>query len=105
MTPTETYSGALGGYDQRTDVCSSLCDATPTIPFTDELGFEIHWCHDCYHKPCGHCGAQITDDRNKRKGLCQECRDSISQWTPPFDQDSDAFEDQHSDTQQPLAGD
>lgn len=63
----------------RTDRCGVFCDAEPTVSFIDEWGIEVHWCRECYERPCDHCGGEI-EDRNKRKGMCQDRRDEISMW-------------------------
>lgn len=62
------------------DVCSVFCDAAPEVPFVDEWGFEVHWCRSCYEEPCGRCFGAFKNDENKRKGLCQDCRDEIDSW-------------------------
>jgi hypothetical protein len=75
---TEAGQGTLADdYASRTDVCGPFCDATPEVSFEDEHGDDVHWCSDCYEKPCGRCREPIDDDENQRKKLCQDCRDDI----------------------------
>ena len=69
-------TGLADRYAQREDVCGVFCDNDPEVTFTDERGITVHWCRECYEKPCSHCGGEI-EDRNKRKGMCQDRRDEI----------------------------
>lgn len=66
-------------YARREDICGLFCDSEPTVSFIDEWGIEVHWCRECYEKPCEHCGGVIKE-RNKRKGMCQARRDEIRMW-------------------------
>jgi len=61
----------------RSDVCGPFCDAEPTVSFLDEHGIEVHQCRECYERPCGRCFGDIERNENRRKGLCQDCREEI----------------------------
>jgi hypothetical protein len=67
-------------YAERADVCGPFCDNEPEVSFVDKHGVEVNWCRECYEEPCGRCGNPM-EEKNKRKGLCQDCRDEISMWS------------------------
>jgi hypothetical protein len=65
----------------REDICGVFCENEPEVSFLDEWGNTVHWCWECFDQPCGRCGSEYDDDKHKRKGLCQACRDEISSWS------------------------